>query len=260
MLKQKISLNDIQIYDIGPSFGKTGYNISDLLNMPHFWAGWNQNPHSADLLYNIARETALNNPKTILGKYYLSRFNDEKIPNINRLIDVIDEYIFDNHINRLEIYKYIIDENVLFVHVRSGDYGVISSSYLNIIGRLSKFFKKLVLLAGVNRSTFVDDNQDSEHNLQCRKNLLTSLNLIFEQGSNIYAYFDIPDIHISIMRLCKNLLVHKGGYSVLGSFINNNNIYYTDELPCKDNKKWLDITKYKNIMFVLHQNPDTKNK
>jgi len=38
-----------------------------------------------------------------------------------------------------------------------------------------------------------------------------------------------PDFHLSIMRTCKNLLIHKGGYSLLGGLLfNGNNLYITN--------------------------------
>jgi hypothetical protein len=251
MLKQNISLNDIKIYDIGHQFGDTGYNISDLLNMPYYWAGWVQEPHASYQLYKTAQETAAKNPNTILGKYYSTRSKDEKIPNLLRINDIIDNYIIENEIKKLNINSYIHDKYVLFVHVRSGDYGVISSNYLNAIQKLSRIYKIVILLSGVNRSDHEDEEEDSEHNILCRENLLKSLKLVLKLNVNIYVYFDIPDTHICIMRLCKNLLIHKGGYSVLGSFINNNNIFYTNELQCRDNLEWVNNTKYKNIVHLI---------
>jgi hypothetical protein len=100
MFKQKIDIDDIKIFDIDIKYGVTGYNIADLLNMPYYWAGWKQNPHCGDDYYfNIAKNTALNNPTTILGKYYSSRVDqEEKIPNLNRLVNTIDDYIDEKNV------------------------------------------------------------------------------------------------------------------------------------------------------------------
>ena len=106
-------------------------------------------------------------------------------------------------------------------------------------------YKKIILLSGVNRSTHLEDD-NSEHNLNSRNNLLKSLNKILSIKNNIYVYLDIPDIHICIMRLCKNLLVHKGGYSIIGSLINKNNVFYTNELQCIGNMNWFNEINKKN--------------
>ena len=40
--------------------------------------------------------------------------------------------------------------------------------------------------------------------------------------------YDTPDNHLYIMRTCRNLLVHKGGFSVIGALIfNGDNLYIT---------------------------------
>jgi hypothetical protein len=249
-LKQILTINDIRIFDIDKKFGESGYNISDLLNMPFYWAGWKQNPHCGDEQYfNIAKNTALNNPETILGRYYSTRTEDEKIPNLLRLYNTIDKFIDDKNFKNQEIYQLINDKNILFVHIRSGDFGYISDSFVNTVYNLSTKFTKVILFSGVNRNIHHTD-ENSNHNLGCRNNLLYSLNKILATNSNIYVYFAEPDYHICTMRLCKNLLVHRGGYSVMGTFINNGKIYYTSELPCINNQLWKNEMISKNIILL----------
>ena len=146
MIKRNININDITIYDIDDKFGVSGYNIGDLLNMPYYFAGWNQNPHDHDNYLNIAIETANNNPSTILGIYYKNRPLDEKIPNLNRLNQSIFDYINQNNINNLDIYKMVQDDDVLCVHIRSGDVGIISQLFIDTIAKLSHKFKKVLLI------------------------------------------------------------------------------------------------------------------
>lgn len=248
MITQKITIEDIKIYDIDIKFGETGYNIGDLLNMPFYWANWEQNPHAFPYIYELSKKTAQDNPSTILGKYYLLRENEEeKIPNLNRLCISIDKYIEDNNFKNNEIIKFLNDPNVLFVHVRSGDYGVISNQFKNIVLNLSKKFSKVILISGVNRSHHHTD-ENSEHNLFSRHNLLTSFNELLKLNSNIYIYLNEPDYHICCMRLCKNILIHRGGYSIIGSFVCNGIIYYTSELQCLKNDNWNKEMKYKNVV------------
>jgi hypothetical protein len=249
MLKRSILIDDLKIYDLDKKFGKTGYNISDLLNMPYYWAGWNQNPHADISIYETSCETAKNNPDTILGKYYSSRPSDENIPNLNRLSNVIDDYINDNKIKNLDIINIIENTNTLTVHLRSGDYGIVSKNYVDTIYNLSKKFDKVILLSGVNRFIYCED-ENSEHNLNSKNNLLKSYNEILKTNNNIYVYFDIPDVHISIMRLASNLLVQRGGFSIMGTFINNNNIFITNELQTINNPNWKNEVINKNITIL----------
>ena len=251
MILQHVSLEDIHIYDIDIKYGVTGYNIADLLNIPYYWAGWKQNPHCGDEnYYNIAKNTAMNNIDTILGKYYLSRIDDdEKIPNLPRLNDVVDKYIEEKKIKDKDIYNFINDDNILFVHVRSGDYGIVSENYINNIYNLSLKFSKVILLSGINRNIDHTD-ENSSNNIAKRNNLVISLNNILKKNNNIYVYLAEPDLHIVAMRLCKNLLVHRGGYSVMGTLICTGKIYYTNELPCINNEYWLNIIKDKNIIKI----------
>ncbi len=147
------------------------------------------------------------------------------------------------------IYELINDNNILFVHIRSGDFGLVFDKYIDIIFNLSQKFKKVILMSGVNRNIHHSD-ENNEHNLRCRTNLLNSFNKILTKNSNIYVYFAEPDHHISTMKLCKNLLVHRGGYSVMGTFINNGQLLYTSELPCINNILWKDEMKLKNIKLI----------
>ena len=248
MLKKTILLEDIKIYDLENKFGVTGYNIADLLNMPYYWAGWNQNPHNDMNYYKIALDTAKNNPETILGKYYSLRTDDEVIPNLKRVSDTVDEYINENNILKMDIISKIIDSKTLTVHLRSGDFGIVSQSYLNVIKKMSAKFDNVIILSGVNRN--INTNDNSNHNNNSKQSLLLSYKQILSINNNINIYIDIPDIHISIMRLASNLLIHRGGFSVLGSFINNNNIYYTNELPTINDEKWKKEMTNKNITFL----------
>lgn len=249
MLKRNLTLDDIRIYDLDPKFGESGYNLGDLLNMPYYWAGWPQTPHLNEIYHGVAKNTAANNPNTILGKYYFSRPEKEKIPNLERLYNTIDNYISDNGFMENKIMTLVNSDNVLFVHVRSGDFGVIDKRYSETIKQLAKNYSTVILMSGVNRNHHPGD-ENSRHNFQCRKNLLDSFNMIMEGTDNICVYLAEPDHHISMMRLCKNLLVHRGGFSVIGTFICNGNIFYTDALSCKDNKEWKEIVKNKNIVKV----------
>jgi hypothetical protein len=216
--------------------------------MPYYWANWQQVPHADTNMLNIALNTAHKNPDTIVEIYYRERPETEKIPNLNRLNNAVNKYINLNKILDLEISSIIQHENTLCVHLRSGDYGIISNDFTKIVFDFSKKFKKVIILFGLNRSR--DLNIDSENNIKSKNNLHISLNNLLNMNNNIYAYDDIPDVHICLMSIASNLLLHKGGFSIIGSFINNNNIFITNEFFAKNSEKWKKEVKNKKIKVI----------
>jgi hypothetical protein len=236
MLKKNISIDELKFFDMNSKFGETGYNVGDLLNMPFYWANWPQVPHADLNMLNIALNTANNNPDTIVGLYYKDWPHDEPIPNLNRLNNVVKKYSDLNNIENQSIVSIIKDTNNLCVHLRSGDYGIVSEDFANKIFNFSKKFEKVIILCGLNRSR--DLNENSENNIKSKNNLFVSLNKLLKKNDNIYLYFDEPDNHICLMYFASNLLLHKGGFSVIGSFINNNNIFLTNEFFPIYNVKW----------------------
>jgi len=248
MLKKNITINELDFFDMDAKFGETGYNIGDLLNMPHYWANWSQTPHADKNMLNVALNTAKNNPESILGLYYKSRNDDEPIPNLPRLNYIVETFANTNNIVNFEIISIVKNIKNLCVHLRSGDYGIISDNFLNKILTLSNKFEKVIILCGLNRSRDLDPN--SETNIKSKNNLYQSLNKLLNMNNNIFIYIDVPDIHICLMHLASNLLLHKGGFSVIGSFINNNNIFITNEFFPINNIKWRNEVKGKNIIII----------
>lgn len=62
----------------------------------------------------------------------------------------------------------------------------------------------------------------------CKIMLLQSLDRI-QNRCHITIDTSEPDTHLCIMRNCKNLLVHKGGFSTLGALLfNGDNLYLTN--------------------------------
>jgi hypothetical protein len=53
------------------------------------------------------------------------------------------------------------------------------------------------------------------------------MNKILERNENIYLHMDSPDNHLAIMRKASNLLLHKGGFSMLGYIVATGNVFIT---------------------------------
>jgi hypothetical protein len=209
---------------------KESYILGDLLNMPKFFAGWNSNPHGSDVLYKLFKKTALQYKNNILGIYDSYRTDEnEPFPNVEKIKLSVDTYIENNKKNSIleQLLLSCNDTNTLFVHLRSGDKGIVEDQYINTIINLTSKYNKIVILAGIHQ------NAERSHHFpnvtESIDNLKISLSKIYLKNSNIILDLNEPDLHLSIMRKCKNLLLHKGGFSMLGGIIfSGNNLYVTD--------------------------------
>jgi hypothetical protein len=205
---------------------KESYIIGDLLNMPKFFAGWNSNPHHNKYMYDLFKKTSLQYKEHILGIYNENRTDEnEQIPNIEKIKLSVDQYIQRNKFN--EILSLCEDNNTLFVHLRSGDKGVIEECYINNIIHLSYKYEKIIILTGIHQ------NSDRSHHFpsvtESINNTKESLSKLYSKCDKIIIDLNEPDVHLVIMRRCKNLLLHKGGYSMLGGILfSGENLYLTD--------------------------------
>jgi hypothetical protein len=66
------------------------------------------------------------------------------------------------------------------------------------------------------------------------------MNIILSQGSNIYIYLNNADVHLSLMSKASNLLLHRGGYSALGSIVSTGNLFITKQFYHAFQKNWID--------------------
>ena len=205
---------------------KESYIIGDLLNMPVFFANWNNTPHNNEYMYNLFKKTASQYKDNILGIYDKYRTDEnEPIPNIEKIKMSVDTYIeLNDTTNYLSLCN---DDNVLFVHLRCGDKGVIEESYIDAIVNLSLTYEKIIILTGIHQ------NAERSHHFpsvsQSINNTKESLSKLYSKCCNITIDVNEPDIHLIIMRKCKNLLLHKGGFSMLGGLLfSGEKLYITD--------------------------------
>ena len=75
------------------------------------------------------------------------------------------------------------------------------------------------------------------------------MNNILAQRDNIYIYLSSPDVHLSIMSEATNLLLHKGGFSCLGSIVCNGNLFITNYFIVAKCNNWISKVnkKYTNL-------------
>jgi len=232
VLLKSICEKDIQIY-IDTSINKYGYNLGDFLNAPYYMGLWNQNPHHSQELLERLNKMGTHYPETILGIYCKDRPNDEIVPSINRLKNSINIFLKNNSDKIKTIYDIIIKDTTLCVHLRTGDYGLVSDFFINIIYQESLKYENVILLTGIHADTSFNKLDKS------KANCIISINKILSKNKNIYVYLDNPDIHLSLFSISKNILLHKGGFSILASLVSIGNIYVTEEFNALHNKNWL---------------------
>lgn len=227
-MKRNINYYDIKIYgnpEIKEDPINAGYNLGDLLNMPFLYGIWEQNPHGSEERLCRMNIIGKNYPYSILSNYITERPETEVVPNIERIIDATEKYVEKNRENENlnNILNIIEDPNCLCVHVRCGDL-LVEEEYIDKIAKFSQKYEKVVLLSGIN----MDEHYLDDHNKKC--NFMFFMNKILERNENIFLYMDSPDNHLAIMFKAANLLVHKGGFSMLGYIVATGKVFITELL------------------------------
>ena len=235
--------DDIELY-VDSSVNKYGYNLGDFLNAPYYMGLWKQTPHHSDELLERLNNMAKNYPKTILGLYCNQRPNNENVPSVSRLKNATELFLQNNMENFKEIYDMVVDDTTLCVHLRTGDYGLVSDFFINVIYQLSLKYKKVILFTGIHADQSWNKLDTSKNNC------LTSINTILSKNTNIFVYMDNPDVHLSLFSVAKNLLLHKNGFSILASFVCTGNIFVTDEFSAASQQNWLRDVNVKKVVLL----------
>uniref|UniRef100_A0A6C0JQ20 Uncharacterized protein n=1 Tax=viral metagenome TaxID=1070528 RepID=A0A6C0JQ20_9ZZZZ len=234
MLKQLV-YDDVKIYEkqIDEDTRKAGYNIGDLLNMPFLDNTWNRTPHHDMDLLKRMNLIGKNYKGSILNYYCDHRKESDPVPNINLIVESVTYYNEINKHKYEDVLNIVKDKDTLCVHVRSGDL-MTELGFINKIEEMSYKFKRIVLLSGVHG----DEHFAGHHNKKTR--FVMTINDILNKNKNdSYIYLNEPDVHLMIMMNASNLLLHKGGFSCLGSVISTGRLFITNMFyhHCKDNWK-----------------------
>jgi hypothetical protein len=243
-LKRNVQLDDIEITGINEPNDKrnAGYNIGDILNMPFLSGNWIQNPHHDDVA--LKRLVILGNTysNSILNNYCKDRPMNEKIPNMERIRKSTKEYIDNNKYRFEDIYNFVQQPECLCAHIRSGDLNV-EFHLANKIRELSYEFKYIILFSGIHIDETYRDNYNKKNNF------ISEINYILSLNTNIYLYLNDPDIHLSLMSVASNLLLHKGGFSALGSIVSKNNLFITRIFHHAFHPNWIQNVNKKYILL-----------
>jgi len=225
-MKRRIDYYDINIYgnpEIKEDPINAGYNLGDLLNMPYLCGVWEQNPHGGKERLERMNIIGKAYSGSILSNYIYERPEEEAVPNIERIVNATDKYIYENTKPLEEIFLKVGEPTCLTVHVRCGDL-LVEDEYINKIAEFSHKYETVILLSGIN----MDEHYLEDHLKKC--NFRYFMNKILERNENIVLHQDSPDNHLAIMRNAANLLLHKSGFSMLGYIVATGNVFITNLL------------------------------
>ena len=96
------------------------------------------------------------------------------------------------------------------------------------------------------------------HHYHQHEILIKSVNSLFNENKNIYISIEDPDTHMAMFHSCKNLLLHKNGFTVLAAFVfTGNKLYISNKIfninqdfsKEDGNRMWIDYIKPGNHIF-----------
>ena len=233
-MKRFINIEDIIITDkfIPDDERNAGYNIGDLLNMPNLADYWAGNPHADPYALHRMKLLGENYKDSILDYYCSGRENDkEPVPNVNLIIKSCEQFKSKNQEILEDISVIVKQKDVCCVHIRNGDVGT-EVNFIDIVIKLSRKFNKIIILSGVHLDCYF---ASQEHK---KINFMNTINNILNQNDNMYIYLAPPDIHLSIMSIASNLLLHKGGFSCVGSIVCSGNLFVTEYFGYVNASNW----------------------
>jgi hypothetical protein len=184
---------------------------------------------------------------SVLNYYCSTRENrEEPVPNIDRIINSVDHFRGKNETLLEEISIIVKEPDVCCVHVRNGDLHT-EGDYIKIIIKLSYLFKKIIILSGIHLDSYFKGEAKK------KENFLNTMNNILQMRDNIYLYLNTPDMHLSVMAMASNLLIHKGGFSCLGSILCKGNLFITHHFTIAKCNNWLEKVNKKYSLLTNNE-------
>jgi hypothetical protein len=225
-LNGKIQEEDNVIMNTGN--WSAGYNIGDLMNMPSLLSPPAFPKHGVDVIVDAARKIATLNPTTFIGIYHHVYNRSCPIPYVPKVIWAIEKYGRSKYRVDSASLSLVRKESTLLVHIRSGDYGVISDSYKSQIMNLSLSFDTICLIGGVHADQRYAPENVSKANLN--RDIHYVKTTLEELGKEVHARSTkLADDDLYLMHSAANLLVHKGGFSALGGLACRGRVFFADE-------------------------------
>jgi len=246
-MKRFITNEDVIIYDklISNDERNAGYNIGDLLNMPSLHNIWNQMPHADESMLQKMHLIGSNYENSILNIYCKNReHTGEIVPNIPLIQKAVDQFTNEQKHTYSDMLSLIQTPTTLCVHVRNGDLDT-EEVFIKRIVDMATNYTHVILLTGVHLDEAYKNNDMK------KANIINTINSILEQRHNIYVYLNTADVHLSLMRNATNLLLHKGGFSCLGSIVASGNLFITDLFTHVKHSNWQTQVNKKYIKILI---------
>ena len=237
---KKIVETDIQIYgkSILSDVTGAGYNIGDLLNLPSISGYWKADPHNSveelERLYMVGHSY----PQSIVHYYIEARPKDEPVPYLYRVVGAVNKYIAHSPLLP-ELIRVVNDETVLCVHIRCGDKEV-EPSFLDLVVELAKDYRFVYIFSGLHL-----DERFASNTVKIAK-FVHTMNYVLEKTTNVSVILAEPDVHLSLMSKATHLLLHKGGFSAIGSLVCEGTVYTTKFME-KCTPVWTEVVFHKHI-------------
>ena len=244
---QTVSRENIVIFgkQINEDVRNAGYNIGDLLNMPYLANAWNANPHHDEQALQRMYIIGTHYKGSIVSNYIENRPPLEIVPNIPRVIEATKKYTEEIAIHKTpELFESVQEETTLCIHVRCGD-KTVDPVYIGLIENLSRDYKKVYLFGGIHLDEYYKSNEEKT------AIFIETMNAILSKNNNIYLVLCEPDMHISLMSKARHLLLHHGGFSVVGSIVcKHGQLHATPLFNTMFYENW---QKYVNAPIVFHE-------
>ena len=199
-----------------------GYNVGDMLGAPsmrrpavhldergcEFWR-WGLRRHR-------------NFPSSILHYVYSAQGDSPHRPTVAEIRAAVGMYIRKNNPDL----RFVGDPGTLFVHFRSGDKGSVSDRFLSRVASVmrEKKFTRCIALIGVHPQ-WTHGSEDNVYNA-----IVQTINQVCKSVPRLsFLLSQRADDHICVMASCRNLFVHRGGFSCIGALVCRGRVYATSE-------------------------------
>ena len=247
---------------------KNVYALGDLLLIPKICGNYTEYHEHP---YYRANINAYKN--SILAIYEELRTDKtEYIPNLNKIQQGVEIYIQRNNLNKKmnDLLEFVKRDDVLCVHLRSGDFGYIEEEYKEIIKNLQNEYQYVIIMCGAHHhhqhdiiiqsvnSLFTPLNNSIRTADELSTKLPDSNLHRYNGNNNIYISIEDPDLHMAMFHSCKNLLLHKNGFTILAGLVfTGNKLYISQKIFNKNydfskedgNNMWNEYIKPENHIF-----------
>ena len=133
--------------------------------------------------------------------------------------------------------------NTLTVHLRIGDFGDLRENFINKFKELLKDYENCIILLGLH----ITPCGNTDDIISSYINAITNC---LQMSDKIKISVASADEHLCMMFEASNLLVHRGGFSLLGMILCKGKVFYTEEMKDRMNKKFMNEIGDKNITLI----------